>query len=99
VIAGAFSYAALESESDWSKTFALISASIYFVGYMVFVGLFGVVMTNINYRNSKFDELEPCENVKKRFRRSGDEFMGCSICAFVLIMISIICTVTSVSIM
>jgi len=98
IIAGGFSFLASASGSNGDKRLALISASIYLVTYIMFAGLFGAVMNQVNYRNFKFDELEPCDNVKKRFRRSGDEFLGCSICGFVLIMISIICTVTSVSI-
>ena len=96
VIAGVLSLIACGLEDDTSKTCALVSTSIYFVGYIIFVGLFGVVMTQINYRKSKFDELEYCDNVRKKFRRSGNEFMGYSICGFVFIMVSIICTLVSV---
>jgi len=95
MIAGVFSIAGCDREKDVSKRYALVSTSIYLVSYIIFAGLFGVVMTQINYRNLKFDELEHCDNVKKQFRKSGNVFLGFSICEFVLIWISIVCTLCS----
>jgi len=78
------------------KTSTSISAFLYVVGYVIFVALFGIVMTEINYRNSSFNKIDLCGSVKKRFRRSGDEFIYYSICAFVSIGICIMCTISSV---
>ena len=78
------------SSSDaGAKVSVLVSALIYIVGYVIFVALFGVAMTEINYRNSSFDKIDLCDNIKKKFRKSGDEFKYYSICGFVAIGISI----------
>jgi len=77
-----------------TKQWASIPASIYIVSYMIFIGLFGVIMLRINERNREFND--ECNDVKKKYRRSGNEFMAYSICGFVLIGASIICTVISI---
>jgi len=78
------------------KVRVLASAILYIVGYTIFVALFGIVMNQINYRNSSFDKIDRCGNIKKKFRRSSNEFIYYSICGFVFIWISIMCTVGSV---
>jgi len=75
------------------RMWVLISASIYLVSYIIFVGIFGAVMFQINARNREFDDW--CPELKKKVRRSGDEFMGYSICGFVLIGTSTIFTLAS----
>ena len=96
MVAGGLSFKAYSVDGYMSKVYASSSLTMYFVGYVIFAGLFGVVMNQINYRNFNLDKAGHCDNVKKKFRRSGDEFMGYSICGFVLIMTSIICTLNSV---
>ena len=81
--------ASMEMEKMW----ILISASIYLVSYIIFVGLFGAIMFQINMHNSDLDNK--CPEVKKKLRRSGDEFIAYSICGFVLIGTSIIFTLAS----
>jgi len=81
--------ASVKRERMW----VLISASIYLVSYIIFIGIFGAVMLQINWYNRSLDD--GCPEVKKKLRRSGDEFMGYSICGFVLIGTSIILTFAS----
>jgi len=72
---------------------ALISTCLYSIGYIIFLGLFGAIMAQINTQNSGINnDLFLCEKVKRKFRRSGNEFIGYSICAFFLITLSIIFT-------
>jgi len=51
-------------------------------------------MVRINERNREFDN--ECDDVKKKYRRSGNEFIAYSICGFLLIGASIILTIISV---
>jgi len=76
-----------------TRMWVFLSASIYLVGYMIFVGFFGAVIIQVSWHNHQFDEW--CPEVNKKFRRSGDEFMGYSICGFALIGTSIILTFVS----
>jgi len=91
ILAGGISFWAYVNTK---KMWALTSAFIYLVGYLIFIGLFGPVIAQINLRNSDFSD-NICDSVKKKMRRSGDEFMAYSICGFVLIGTSIICTFAS----
>jgi len=79
-----------------AKVKTLISACLYSVGYVIFAGLFGAIMAQIEAQNSELDNNAfLCEKVKKKFRRSGNEFMSYSICGFLLITPSIIFTFCS----
>jgi len=90
IAAGGVSFLAyVNTKNMW----ILISASIYLIGYIIFVGLFAAVMLQINEYKNEFDE--ECPVVKKKLRRSSDEFMSYSICGFVLIGTSIIFTLAS----
>ena len=75
---------------DSAKTQALVSACLYSIGFIIFVGLFGAIIREINAQNSRLNKTLLCEEVKRKFRRSGNEFKGYSICAFILITL---CTV------
>jgi len=90
ILAGSFSFLAHSARSNTDKVFALGSLAIYIVGYIIFAGLFGIVMNQINYRNFNASYC-----LMEKFRRSGDEFMAYSICGFILIMISIMCMLCS----
>jgi len=90
IVAGGVSFCASRNEK---KMWVLMSASIYLVGYMIFIALFGAVIVHIGWYNHGFNW--ECPEVKKKFRRSGDEFIGYSICAFFLIGTSIIFTLAS----
>jgi len=79
-------FASMKTEKPW----IMISAALFFLGYVIFVGLFGAVMLQINEVNKDMDNY--CKEVKKKIRRSGDEFMGYSICSFILIFGAILCT-------
>jgi len=92
IVAGGVSFWASKQEKE-KKMWAFISACIYIVGYIIFVGLFGAIMLQINENNHGLNHF--CKDVRKKVRRSGDEFMGYSICGFVLIAGSIICTLAS----
>jgi len=97
-IAGVSSLAAskeVHCDAASARAGAAISAFVYIVGYVVFVGFFGVIVIEINNRNSSFDKIDLCGDVKRRFRRSGDEYISYSISAFVSIAICIIYTVGS----
>jgi len=72
------------------KIWIMISTALFFLGYVIFIGLFGAVMLQINTENKDMNRL--CKEVKKKLRRSGDEFMGYSICSFILIFGAILCT-------
>jgi len=85
----------IEKFKKLAKVLTLISACLYSVGYIIFIGLFGIIMAQINVQNSNLNEDSLCEKVKKNSRRSGKEFMGYSICAFLLITPSIIFTFCS----
>jgi len=74
------------------KELVLVSACPYSIGYIIFVGLFGAIMAQISAQNSCLKGDPPCEKVKMKLRSSGNEFMGYSISAFVLITPSIIFT-------
>jgi len=92
IVAGGVSFWASKQEKE-KKMWAFISACIYIVGYIIFVGLFGGIMLQINENNHYLNRY--CKDVRKKVRRSGDEFIGYSICGFVLIAGSIICTLAS----
>ena len=93
IVAGGISFWAYV---NITKTWASISACIYLVGYIIFVGLFGVVMYQINeYNFFNFNDDSICGNIIKKFKRSSNEFMSYSICGFVLIGTCIICTLAS----
>ena len=81
----------LKEFMDSAKVQALVSACLYSIGYITFLGLFGAIMAQINAQNSDLNNDEfLCEEVRVKLRRSGNEFMGYSICAFVLITLSVI---------
>ena len=88
-------YHYIDAGDSGLKKGALISASMYIFAYLLFVALFGIVMNQINYRNSRFDKIDLCGNMKKKFRRSSDEFIWYSMCGLVSIWICIMCTVGS----
>ena len=99
-IAGAvtsfLAYGNVEELEKSAKVQSLISACLYFVGYVIFVGLFGAIMAQIDAQNSELNNNAfVCEKVKKKFKRSGNEFMSYSICGFLLITPSIIFTFCS----
>jgi len=96
-MAAAASFSAFSELSSYSSSYkaaeaASGSACLYSTGYIIFVGLFGAVMAEINAQNSCLNRSPLCEEVKRKFRRSGNEFKGYSICAFVLITLSVIFT-------
>jgi len=74
---------------------ALVSVCLYSIGFVIFLGLFGAIMREIDVQNSCLNKAFLCEEVKKKFRRSGNEFKGYSICAFILIMLSTVFTFCS----
>jgi len=92
IVAGGLSFWAY---INTTKTWVIISAFIYLVGYMIFIGLFGAIMVQISAYNSKYYNYDVCDDVRKKTRRSSDEFMGYSICGFVIIATSITCTFVS----
>lgn len=69
----------------------MIAASLFIIGYVIFVGIFGNVMFHVNYANKIMKPLL-CPKVFDKFKRSGNEFKAYSICSFILIFISIVCT-------
>jgi len=87
--------ASFSASSYGKKRLILLSICLYFIGYIIFLGLFGAIMSQINIQNSCLDRSLLCEELKKKFKRSGNEFMVYSICAFVLITLSIIFTFCS----
>jgi len=91
IVAGGLSFWAY---INTTKRWVSIPACIYLVSYMIFIGLFGAIMVRINERNREFDN--ECDDVKKKYRRSGNEFIAYSICGFLLIGASIILTIISV---
>jgi len=94
IVAGGLSFKAY-SVMSMSEVYTLGSLVIYIIGYIIFAGLFGVTMAQINYRNLKLTKAGYCGNLEKKFKRSGNEFMSYSICGFILIIISILCTLYS----
>ena len=96
-MAAAASFSAFSELSSYSSSYkaaeaASGSACLYSTGYIIFVALFGVIMSQINAHNSCLDRSLLCEKVKKKLKRSGNEFMGYSICAFILITLSTVFT-------
>lgn len=85
--AGALSFVASIS---MNKMFVFISSGIFIFGYLIFIGIFGAVMVQVNSRNNELRNSH--SDIKKKLRRSGDEFMGYSICSFILIFGAIACT-------
>jgi len=71
---------------------ALVSACLYSIGFVIFLGLFGAITREINAHNCCLSKTFLCEEVKKKFRRSGNEFKGYSICALILITVSTVFT-------
>jgi len=83
---GIATFASTKMEKMW----IMISAGMFFFGYVLFIGLFGPVMVEINVYNK--ETLGPeCSAVKKKLRRSGDEFIGFSVCSFIFIFGAIVC--------
>ena len=75
-----------------NKMFAQLSLLIYMVGFIIFVGLFGSIMTQINeirHELEDFDAEKYCDEEIKQTKKSGNEFTGYSICSFITILISI----------
>eukprot|EP00826_Nyctotherus_ovalis_P050013 TRINITY_DN6089_c0_g1_i11.p1 TRINITY_DN6089_c0_g1~~TRINITY_DN6089_c0_g1_i11.p1 ORF type:complete len:122 (-),score=22.44 TRINITY_DN6089_c0_g1_i11:324-689(-) len=89
--------AAIKMERVW----IWISAVTFLVGYMIFIGLFGTIMVDLNMkrRDLKVEEINGgaryCETEWKKFTRSSDEFIAYSVCSFVFTALSIICTLAS----
>jgi len=92
IIAAIASFSASSAPSYDASGLALLSVCLYSIGYIIFVALFGVIMSQINAHNSCLDRSLLCEKVKKKLKRSGNEFMGYSICAFILITLSTVFT-------
>lgn len=82
---------ALFASTNMKKMWIMISAGLFLFGYIIFIGLFGAVMVQVNQFTNGLKH-GACSKVKKKFRRSGDEFMGYSICSFILIFCAIGCT-------
>jgi len=79
------------ASTKMEKIWIMISAGIFIFGYVLFIGLFGPVMVQINAYNKEVLGKE-CTAVKKKLRRSGDEFTGISVCSFIFIFGAIVCT-------
>lgn len=88
IAAGAFAFL---GSSNMEKMWIMISAGLFLFGYILFVGLFGSAMQQINSRRYPWTHKggNICKDIRKKIRRSSDEFMGYSICSFILIGVSI----------
>jgi len=72
----------------------MISIAIFFLGYVIFIGLFGAVMVQINIYNTEVLDRE-CSVVKKHLRESGYTFMGYCLGSFFYISFLIFFNIVS----
>ena len=86
IISGIVSIATCESFHGSLKG---IRFGLFFFSYIMFAGLFGAIMIKIKEHTFRYNN-QPCSEIESKFRRSGDEFMGYSICSFITIGISVI---------
>ena len=88
-VAGILAYCS----SKYSKgIYSLISAIIFAVLYIIFIGLFISTWKSIRMVDDDCASYL-CNKFKKGAKRSSREFLGYSICAFILILISIVLTI------
>lgn len=69
------------------KMWKIMGLMVFLISFIIFVGLFGAVMIGVKERTYGLEQ-NPCKEEEKKLRRSGDEFMGYSICSFILIPIA-----------
>lgn len=74
-----------------NKTLAIVAGIIFAVLYGLFIGLFGAVWDSVKKVE---DDCKPlfdssCSDLKKNMTKSSREFLGYSICSFVLILAAI----------
>ena len=73
------------------KLFALISGIIFSVTYIIFIGLFGATWKSVKDLEDDCPLFE-FKSYKKQAKKSSREFLGYSICSFILILGAIACT-------
>jgi len=74
------------------KLLAITAGILFTLLYLAFIGIFTVVWISVKRvrKNCRFHD-KSCNKYMKRTRRSSNEFLAYSICAFVLIIGAIIC--------
>jgi len=88
---GAVSFLA---SSKASKSLSMIAFILFLIGYIVFIIIFGCVWNSVRkVEDDCKDFYNTCKDYKKGAIRSSREFLGYSICSFVLIMVAMILTV------
>jgi len=71
--------ASTKKDNIWT----MISAGIFLIVYLIFIGFFGAVMVQINTYNIEVLDKE-CSEVRSNLRQSGDMFVVWSVLSFVL---------------
>jgi hypothetical protein len=88
MVAGAL---ALVASSKLNKMLALVAGIIFAVLYCLHVALFGAIWDSVaRVEDSCSNFYKSCDEVKAQAIRSSREFLAYAICAFVLILFSII---------
>ena len=82
ITAGVLSYMA---SSKMTQSFSQYPFILFAIGYIIFVGLFGAVMININLTKPKYEEFS-------EYNKSSTEFTAYSGCAFIFIFVCIVFT-------
>jgi hypothetical protein len=73
------------------KLIAIIAGALFTVLYAVFIGVFTAVWVSVRRVRKECSYTSVCDAYMKRTRKSSNEFLAYSICAFVLIIGAIIC--------
>lgn len=76
-----------------NKALAMGAGAMFTLLYLVFIGIFVSVWVSVKrmQKDCRYYNNKDCKDFRKKFRRSSREFLGYSICAFVLIFAAIIC--------
>ena len=85
---------ALVAALKQKKGLALVAGLLFLALYLLFVALFAAVWASVKKVDDDCKSVyDKCPEVKKRITASSREFLGYSICSFILILTSIACCI------